>query len=236
MTEAEWLASTKLNPMLDYLQGKASDRKWMLFSCACVRRIWRLVTDARCRSYVEVAERFADGLASGEELNRAAEVIEVADDLEDEAGNHTFQAVESVGYTGALAAQTAAAKASDSASFAAANASGEWSAEAWNAAEAAEHRTQMVLLRDLFGNPFRPPPAIDPAVLAWNGGTVRRLAQCIYEERQMPEGALDNARLGVLADALRDAGCDSEEILAHCRSEGPHVRGCWVVDCVLGRA
>src|SRR5262245_20493576 len=235
MTEAEWLASTKLDPMLDYLQGKASDRKWMLFSCACVRRIWRLITDERCRSYVEVAERLADGMASGEELNRAAEVVEEADDLDDEAGNHTFRAVESAGYTGALAARTAAAKASDSASFAAATASGERSPEAWNAAGAAEHRVQMVLLRDVFGNPFRRPPAIDPAVLAWNGGTVRRLAESVYEERQTPEGALDNARLALLADALLDAGCDSEEILAHLRDPGPHVRGCWAVDLVLAK-
>src|SRR5262249_60854193 len=125
MTEGEWLASTKMNPLLDYLEGKASDRQWMLFSCACVRRIWRLVTDERCRSHVEVAERLADGMASGEELNRAAEVVEEADDLDDEAGNHTFRAVQSVGHTGALAAWTAASKASDSASFAAATACAE---------------------------------------------------------------------------------------------------------------
>src|SRR5262245_10345368 len=235
MTEAEWLASTKMNPMLDYLEGKASDRQWMLFSCACVRRIWRLVTDERCRSYVEVAERLADGMASGEELNRAAEVVVQADDLDDEAGNHTFQAVESVGYTSALAAWTAASKASDSASFAAATASGEWSPEAWNAAGAAEHRVQVVLPRALFGTPFRPPPAIGPAVLAWNGGTVRRLAQSIYEERQMPEGALDNARLAVLADALEEAGCADAALLSHLRGPGPHARGCWAVDLVLGK-
>ena len=42
-------------------------------------------------------------------------------------------------------------------------------------------------------------------------------------------------RLPVLADALQDAGCDHEDMLAHCRSGGPHVHGCWVVDRLLGR-
>jgi hypothetical protein len=54
------------------------------------------------------------------------------------------------------------------------------------------------------------------------------LAQAIYDER-----AFD--RLPILADALLDAGCDNEELLAHLRSEGPHVRGCWAVDLILGK-
>ena len=92
----------------------------------------------------------------------------------------------------------------------------------------------MLLLRDIFGNPFRPSPPLPAAILVWNDGTIRRLAEGIYEERQMPEGTLDTARLAVLADALLDAGCDDEELRRHCRSEGPHVRGCWVVDLILG--
>ena len=66
------------------------------------------------------------------------------------------------------------------------------------------------------------------AVLAWNDGTVRRITEGIYEER-----AFD--RLPILHDALLDAGCDNEDILAHCRSAGPHVRGCWVIDLILGK-
>ena len=89
----------------------------------------------------------------------------------------------------------------------------------------AQARVQCRLLHDIFGNPFRPPPAIDPAVLAWNGGAVRRLAQAIYDDR-----AFD--RLPLLADALLDAGCADEELLAHCRQGGEHVRGCWAVDLV----
>jgi hypothetical protein len=84
------------------------------------------------------------------------------------------------------------------------------------------------LLRDIVGNPFRPAPAVDEAVLRWSDGTVRRIAEGIYEER-----AFD--RLPILADALLDAGCDNEELLAHLRTEGPHVRSCWALDLLLGR-
>jgi hypothetical protein len=64
---------------------------------------------------------------------------------------------------------------------------------------------------------------------------VRHLAEGIYEERQMPVGTLDTARLAILADALIDAGCDDAELIQHCRSAGPHVRGCWAVDLILGK-
>jgi hypothetical protein len=73
------------------------------------------------------------------------------------------------------------------------------------------------------------------AVLAWSDRTVPRLAEAIYADRKMPEGTLDPARLAILADALLDAGFDDEELLAHLRSNGPHVRGCWAVDLILGK-
>ena len=61
------------------------------------------------------------------------------------------------------------------------------------------------------------------------------MAQVIYEDRDLPSGHLDNARLAVLGDALEDAGCTDADILKHCRGSGPHVRGCWVVDLLLGK-
>ncbi len=96
----------------------------------------------------------------------------------------------------------------------------------------AERPNQMGLLRDIFGNPFRLSPPLPQAVLGWNNSTVRRIAQGIYEERQMPQGILDTGRLAILHDALLDAGCDNEELLTHLRSEGRHVRGCWAIDLV----
>ena len=87
------------------------------------------------------------------------------------------------------------------------------------------------MLHDLFGNPFRP-VTLDPS---WLTPTVTSLAQAIYDDRQLPSGLFDNQRIGVLADALEDAGCDNADILNHCRQPGVHVRGCWVVDLVLGK-
>ncbi len=91
-------------------------------------------------------------------------------------------------------------------------------------ASSAEEQGQCSLIRDIFGNPFRP-VAFDPK---WRSETAVALAAAIYEER-----AFD--RLPILADALEEAGCDHADILTHCRGDGPHVRGCWVVDGVLGK-
>ena len=55
------------------------------------------------------------------------------------------------------------------------------------------------------------------------------IAAKMYEDR-------DFAALPILADALEEAGCDSDTILTHCREPGVHVRGCWVVDLVLGKS
>jgi hypothetical protein len=96
----------------------------------------------------------------------------------------------------------------------AARAAGEWEKEA----------VQCDLVRDVFGNPFRP-VAFSPS---WRTDTAVALARQMYESR-------DFGATPILADALQDAGCDSEDVLNHCRGEGPHVRECWVVDLVLDR-
>jgi hypothetical protein len=81
------------------------------------------------------------------------------------------------------------------------------------------------LVRCVFGNPFRP-VAVDPSCRT---STVTALAQQMYDSR-------DFSPMPILADALQDAGCDNDDILDHCRGDGPHVRGCWVVDLVLGKS
>jgi hypothetical protein len=83
---------------------------------------------------------------------------------------------------------------------------------------------QVRLVQDIFGNPFRP-LSLDPS---WLTSTVLALARQMYDSR-------DFSPMPILADALRDAGCDNEEILNHCRQPGEHVRGCFVVDLLLGR-
>ena len=93
------------------------------------------------------------------------------------------------------------------------------------AVETAARKSLCALIRDLFGSPFHP-VSIDPAWLTTN---VVGLAQAIYEGR-----AFD--RLPILADALEDAGCFHPDVLSHCRGPGPHVRGCWLVDLLLGKS
>jgi hypothetical protein len=102
-----------------------------------------------------------------------------------------------------------------------------WEAEdvAYAQAEEAAAAAQADLVREIFGNPFRA-VAFDPA---WRTSTAVELARQMYESR-------DFANMPILADALQDAGCENEDVLTHCRGPGPHARGCWVVDLVLGKS
>ncbi len=84
-------------------------------------------------------------------------------------------------------------------------------------------------MRCLFGPILFRPTALSPSCMAWNDGAVRKMAQLIYDDR-----AFD--RLPLLADALEDAGCTDADILDHCRGGAEHVRGCWVVDLLLGKS
>jgi hypothetical protein len=239
MTEAEWLAADDPKPMLVFLRdsGRATDRKLRLFAGACCRRIWHLLIDKRSREAVEVAERYADGRATDEELEIASVAADAVwhADMKRAAKERKWDRRSRLPYYGASAA-----------AYNVAIPLGWWGgAPAFVAPDeiaretvpdtGAEGAAQCVLLRDIFGNPFRP-VALDPAWLAWNNGTVRRLAEAAYQERVLPDGTLDAARLAVLADALEESGCDSQEILGHCRQQGvTHVRGCWVLDLLLDK-
>ena len=90
-------------------------------------------------------------------------------------------------------------------------------------------KDQAALLRDLFGFLLFRPISINATWLAWNDGAIRKMAHVIYDAR-----AFD--RLPLLADALEDAGCTDADILSHCRTPAEHVRGCWVVDLLLGKS
>ena len=110
------------------------------------------------------------------------------------------------------------------------------SGQEWNKVLREEDTALSLLLRDIVGSlPFRL-ITIDPAILTWHECTIPRPAQAIYEERQMPAGTFDPVRMNILADALLDAGCDNEDLIHHCRCNQSHVRGCWVVDLLLGKS
>jgi hypothetical protein len=235
MTEAEWLACTDPYSILSYVRGKESDRKWRLFSVACCRRIWHLLTDERSRRAVDAFERFTDGCLTEEELLSArsqAEQARIEQHHEGSAGSAFHSACGAV--TSIFSDQPATTV--------------RWATRAvfdYNVyasmkvrrhLERQEGRWQASVLRGIFGNPYHPSPPLPTSVLAWNGGTVRRIAEGIYGDRKMPEGTLDAAHLAILADALLDAGCDDDALIQHCRSDGPHVRGCWALDLILEKA
>jgi hypothetical protein len=216
--------------MLDFLSGRRraawpSERKLRLFACACARRVFPLIRFEPARRAVEVAERYADGEATDAELKAA------------------YQAAVKV------PSRRGVGKAVDAA------ASGRWAAvapplrwcyrddgeierwvpvraAAWSASSARhswgrpfserEREAQARLLRDVIA-PFAPFDL--PA--RWRTAMVVGLARAIYAER-----AFD--RMPILADALEEAGCGDVRVLTHCRTRAEHVRGCWVIDRLLG--
>src|SRR5262245_22925183 len=216
MTESEWLACTNSKPILEFLRGKISARKMQLFACACCRRIWDGLTDQKSRQAVELAEEFADGLIRVKRMSAAARAAYRSD---------------LAGYVAWLTARLSVAEAWTSFPPGGDQVAGAATVAVLTArvlgSGVAESQAQAALLRDIVPAPSRqqPPPL---SWLAWDGGMLPRLALSIHEER-----AFD--RLPSLADALEDAGCTDPDILDHCRGPGPHVRGCWVVDLILGK-
>jgi hypothetical protein len=213
MTEQEWLKCTSPEEMLDYLEDRAGKRKYLLFASACERRLWDRPDCERDK--VVATEQYADGeehaahavIIPTEGITLAAYITSVSP-LEFASGESSYVAE----YAAHLAAE-------------------QWSGSrdgrherAWRPALAAEKAEQCALLRDIFGNPFRP-ALLDPR---WQTAAVVAMARTIYEERKWDE-------LPVLADALEEAGCAVPAVLSHCRGGGEHVRGCWVVDLVLGK-
>jgi hypothetical protein len=241
MTEAEWLACDDPTPMLRFLHGKISDRKARLFAVACCRRIWHLVEDERSRKAVEVLEKFAEGAASREELSAAAQdALDVAESESDGHAGNPYASAAAANATEAdlpagldrgtaLDCISNAVKAAVDAAFAASWATGhslheQGSDDAWFADVKAEQADQCRLVRCLVGNPFHlitPDPT-------WQTPNTVPLARTIYDERRFE-------LLPLLADLLEEAGCPAD-VGKHCRSAGPHARGCWVVDLVLGRS
>jgi hypothetical protein len=241
MHEADWVAAADPDVMLNYLRGRASDRKLRLFAAACCRDLWPLL-DARGRAAVEAAERYADGKATLRDITAArTAALAAAGGVAGQAAWAAYwaasrQAGKIVWNVCAAAAGAAAVAAAQDA-----HAAGMDRGNAWENARTSVANYQAFLLRECFGNPFRP-LAVMPEWLAWNGGIVPLLARAVYDE-----WAFD--RLPVLADALEEAGCTDADLLAHCRprgrvppaagrdgDRGEHVRGCWVVDAILQKS
>jgi hypothetical protein len=244
MTEGEWLACTDPKPMLAFLSGRASDRKLRLFAVACCRRVLHLLDDAHQTS-ADLSEEYADTQRRGG-LHAARRVREQSarrmSEEEYDAGTDVayFRArarnwAASSVWEAARPRPATAAKAHHPAAVALS-----WCLRADEeerglvtdpllrvGPSALEAEAQANLLRDIFGNPFRP-AKLRKSWLKKNGDAVVRLAQTIYDERAF-------GRMPELADALEDAGCTDTVILGHLRGPGPHVSGCSAVDLILGK-
>jgi hypothetical protein len=235
MTETEWLSCTHPVPMLDFLQGKGSDRKFRLSACGYCRLAGQLFRDEKCRLAIDAAEKFADKQAMACDLLSAWEpVFELAAGVSPLGSEENLWRMVSYA-TAPIALRSGTIRSLDweSARMVAVLVSG------WDARSAPLRRdecaAQVAFLWCIFGNPFRPAPTIGPTMLAWNDRTIVRLAQRAYEERSLPDGTLDLARLAILADALEEAGVTDTLLLKHLRGPSPHVRGCFAIDAILGR-
>src|SRR6266542_4370132 len=233
MLEQKWLTSADTETMLEclayHLAGRtpgwfdkflpwrtprldwSNNRKLRLWACACCRRIWNLLpsessTDEEWLPVLQLQFRVDN------------EAISLFFDSCMEERDFATIAAWGAAWTGSWG------RFAGRACLSAAAAVGK-DQKAQQALVDQESLHQQALLRDLFGNPFRP-ASFPREILTWRDGVIPKLARSIYEERGWEH-------LPILGDALEDAGCSDEEILSHCRNSTPHARGCYVLDSLL---
>lgn len=241
MTESEWLAATDPEPMIWIIRKQGTERRQRLAACACCRTQWaedRRSPRSRAFEWVfDCSERYADGQCDEAE---ARAVFEKAMDLANPQiamqGLEELEIFKRMVRTALCANPLPNAPLSMLASEepkrtrffgAIRKVIGNW----LSIAEAADPQAPRPaiwchLIRDIFGNPFRP-VTLNSAWLTWHDGLLVSMAQWMYDSR-------DFGDMPVLADALEEAGCSDFYILNHCREPGEHVRGCHVVDLCLG--
>ncbi len=243
MKEGKWLGNSNAYELIEHVGSRSGPprlRPLRLFACACCRRWWPFLTEEWARRAVEVSEQFADDRvdeAARAEAEQAARevnrfVTEQSSLTEEERQGAlppwwTNEVCRFMHWASIWAVMKPTAAGSVvTCESGAVQALGR-GATAPGGIPFVPPRDTARLVREVFGNPFRP-AVIDPRWLAWGGGTVPRMARAIYEERRF-------ADLPVLADALEEAGCADAGILGHCREPAGHVPGCWLLDALLGR-
>lgn len=244
MNEDDWLTGTDFAAHVRFGADRLSPRRRRLLAVAFCRAAGDLSQHPDLTDALDVVERFADELVAPAEVERVRQRCRVVAQQAHEtyvrtvdagtgAGNalgawirnelawavantaSTPFSVEGVGQQAAVAAATARSGIID----VVLRTSPEMSAALLD-----QHRVLRAVVWEVVGNPFRSPHFVPE----WRTDTVRALAQQMYDSR-------DFNAMPILADALQDAGCDNEGLLAHCREPGEHVRGCWALDLVLGR-
>jgi hypothetical protein len=252
MTEQEWLTSRDFLKLAFFVEveKQGSQRKLRLLTCALCRAVRQAFEDSSAPRAVEVSERYADGLASEDELKFAREVaLETFGRLH--AEEHPPGMIRSCTFCFKGRAEAAASMCAGHVASVVAIGNNLFKASlglpsdrgllgelvgfgfgVLKAVVLRQHPTPrdrkgwpfMGIFHEIFGNPFCP-PSLDGG---WLNETVVSLAQAIYGQRafdQMP----------ILGDAMEEAGCSDATMLNHCRQSGEHFRGCWVVDSLLGK-
>lgn len=224
--------------MLELVKDSGSDRQFRFFNCACVRRVWDDLKDQRLRDAITAAEQHADGLMDRATLARAVTEANRA------RGKHdvTRTAYETVRYQPGYPYQATSLVIDrvswHVASLVVPDPDAPWGTyvdekyvpvkpeahRQWIKARNVELAALCDIVRDIFGNPFR--PVAKPTELP---SAIKELAQTIYNERTVD-------RMNELADALERAGYGDQEVLEHCRGSSPHFRGCWVLDLLLEKS
>jgi hypothetical protein len=231
MNEHEWLDCSDPVRMIGFVADESDDRLLRLFACACCRQMWGSLTDDRYRKAIQIAEFYSDGKANEEEFNQAADVVrgivETVTNAYERARAHAEGVVIDEHERAARKLSPRFNEMQVAAAVALVMGPARDIARSvprlqpyrmgWD--EATQH--QAAIVRDIFGNPFRPicpGPWVTPAAVT--------IARDINDRR-------DFAALLLLADLLEEAGCPEQSVLDHCRQPGEHVMGCWVVDLVL---
>jgi hypothetical protein len=220
MDEQEWLACDNSFSLMDSLRETGSDRKHLLAAIHACRSASTTFQLPVLSTALTICERKAEGRASDGELHRLVNVLVNRlnvlnpDPTDPKNQSKRFAAGNVVGLVDALVGAGPEA-----------GTSGRIRGSVQLVCVGERDAEHVDIIHDIFGNPFRP-VAFDPA---WRTSDAVALAQSMYDARNF--GAMP-----ILADALQDAGCDSADVLTHCRDANQvHVRGCWVCDLVLGK-
>ena len=238
MTEEEWLSASYTTELLEFIKSQSRSRKLRYFVVSCARNVLPPLPDLDMTNALELAEAFADGTGTRHKLAQGRKSLRTGHAERVKEWNPLYtDHVRSVPAWYSLIERIEGVVENAASSCA-------WSVTRYMSIEKIvqhgfhsglkhqsdilrhEIKLQINLLRDIFGNPFRPVD-FDPE---WRTATAVALAQTMYDARNFHA-------MPILADALQDAGCEDTAILDHCRDENsPHVRGCWVVDLVLNKS
>jgi hypothetical protein len=213
-SETEWLTGTDPQELLYGLPDRICPRKFRLIALACCQRMSHRLTHELSQEAVVMAEQNAEGMVSDDELRNLSQRFRFEYNQRLAASGRNWNSMNTSDLDAAYEMTFKIFPAS----------------VVSRVVEAAKNQTEeravlCGLIRCVVGNPYAPAPVYPPRV----SSTVNALAQAIYNDRAFQ-------RMGVLADALEDAGCTDTDILNHCQGPGPHFRGCWVLDLLLAKA